>query len=36
MAITLTPDRVIDMFDKVIVLARDSGRVGGLSFLWLG
>ena len=32
MAITHTPDRVIDMFDKVIVLARDSGRVGRLAF----
>ncbi len=31
-AITHTPDRVIDMFDKVIVLARDSGRVGRLAF----
>jgi len=27
-----TPDRVIDLFDKVIVLARDSGRVGRLAF----
>ena len=32
MAITHTPDRVIDLFDKVIVLARDSGRVGRLAF----
>lgn len=31
-AITHTPDRVIDLFDKVIVLARDSGRVGRLAF----
>ena len=31
-AITHTPDRVINMFDKVIVLARDSGRVGRLAF----
>ena len=30
--ITHTPDRVIDLFDKVIVLGRDSGRVGRLSF----
>lgn len=30
--ISHTPDRVIDMFDKVIVLARDSGRVGRLAF----
>ena len=30
--ITHTPDRVIDLFDKVIVLARDSGRVGRLCF----
>ena len=30
--ITHTPDRVIDMFDKVIVLGRDSGRVGRLAF----
>ena len=32
LVITHTPDRVIDMFDKVIVLARDSGRVGRLAF----
>ena len=32
MVITHTPDRVIDLFDKVIVLARDSGRVGRLAF----
>ena len=31
-AITHTPDRVADLFDKVIVLARDSGRVGRLAF----
>ena len=31
-AITHTPDRVIDLFDKVIVLGRDSGRVGRLAF----
>lgn len=31
-AITHTPDRVIDLFDKVIVLARDSGNVGRLAF----
>ena len=31
-AITHTPDRVIDLFDKVIVLARDSGRTGRLAF----
>ena len=30
--ITHTPDRVIDLFDKVIVLARDSERVGRLAF----
>ena len=30
--ITHTPDRVIDLFDLVIVLARDSGRVGRLAF----
>ena len=30
--ITHTPDRVADLFDKVIVLARDSGRVGRLAF----
>ena len=30
--ITHTPDRVIDLFDKVIVLAKDSGRVGRLAF----
>ena len=31
-AITHTPDRVADLFDRVIVLARDSGRVGRLAF----
>ncbi len=31
-AITHTPDRVIDLFDKVIVLAKDSGKVGRLAF----
>lgn len=31
-AITHTPDRVADLFDKVIVLGRDSGRVGQLCF----
>ncbi len=30
--ITHTPDRVIDLFDDVIVLARDSKRVGRLAF----
>ena len=30
--ITHTPDRVVDLFDKVIVLGRDSGRVGRLAF----
>ena len=30
--ISHTPDRIIDLFDKVIVLARDSGRVGRLAF----
>ena len=32
LVITHTPDRVIDLFDKVIILARDSGRVGRLAF----
>lgn len=32
LVITHTPDRVADLFDKVIVLARDSGRVGRLAF----
>ena len=31
-AITHTPDRVADLFDRVIVLARDSGKVGRLAF----
>ena len=31
-AITHTPDRVIDLFDDVIVLARDSARTGRLAF----
>ena len=30
--ITHTPDRVIDLFDKVIVLAKDSARTGRLAF----
>ena len=30
--ITHTPDRVVDLFDRVIVLGRDSGRVGRLAF----
>ena len=30
--ISHTPDRIVDLFDKVIVLARDSGRVGRLAF----
>ena len=30
--ITHTPDRVADLFDQVIVLARDSGKVGRLAF----
>ncbi|MBE6003333.1 MAG: ATP-binding cassette domain-containing protein [Lachnospiraceae bacterium] len=32
MVITHTPDRVIDMFDKVIVLAKDSNQTGQLAF----
>ncbi|MBQ2626488.1 MAG: ABC transporter ATP-binding protein [Eubacterium sp.] len=32
LVVSHTPDRVIDLFDKVIVLARDSGRVGRLAF----
>ena len=32
LVITHTPDRVIDLFDKVIVLGRDSGNVGRLAF----
>ena len=30
--ITHTPDRVIDLFDKVIVLAKDSDKTGRLAF----
>lgn len=30
--ITHTPDRVIDLFDDVIVLAKDAGRTGRLAF----
>ena len=30
--ITHTPDRVIDLFDKVIVLAKDSNKTGRLAF----
>lgn len=30
--ITHTPDRVIDLFDKVLVLARDTARTGRLAF----
>ncbi len=32
MVITHTPDRVIDLFDDVIVLAKDSARTGRLAF----
>ena len=32
MVITHTPDRVIDLFDDVIVLAKDSGRTGRLAY----
>ncbi|MDO4961965.1 MAG: ATP-binding cassette domain-containing protein [Eubacteriales bacterium] len=32
MVITHNPDRVIDLFDKVIVLAKDSKKVGRLAF----
>lgn len=32
MVITHTPDRVIDLFDDVIVLAKDSGRSGRLAY----
>lgn len=32
MAITHTPDRVIDLFDDVIVLAKDSSRTGRLAY----
>ena len=31
-AITHTPDRVIDLFDDVIILAKDSNRTGRLAF----
>ena len=31
-AITHTPDRVVDMFDDVIILAKDSDRTGRLAF----
>ncbi len=30
--ITHTPDRVVDLFDDVIVLAKDSGRTGRLAY----
>ena len=30
--ITHTPDRVADLFDEVIVLAKDAGRTGGLAY----
>ena len=30
--ITHTPDRVIDLFDDVIVLAKDTNRTGRLAF----
>ena len=30
--ITHTPDRVIDLFDDVIVLAKDANRTGRLAF----
>ena len=32
LVISHTPDRVIDLFDKIIVLGRDSNRVGRLVF----
>ena len=32
LVITHSPDRVIDLFDKVIILGRDSGKVGRLAF----
>lgn len=32
MVITHTPDRVIDLFDDVIVLAKDSARTGRLAY----
>ena len=31
-AITHTPDRVVDLFDDVIILAKDSDRIGRLAF----
>ena len=31
-AITHTPDRVVDLFDDVIILAKDSDRTGRLAF----
>ena len=30
--ITHTPDRVVDLFDDIIVLAKDSKRTGRLAF----
>ena len=30
--ITHTPDRVVDLFDHIIVLAKDSSKVGRLAF----
>lgn len=30
--ITHTPDRVVDLFDRVIILAKDSDRIGRLAF----
>lgn len=32
LVITHTPDRVIDLFDDIIILAKDSDRVGRLAF----
>ena len=32
LVITHTPDRVIDLFDDVIILAKDSDRIGRLAF----
>ena len=32
LAITHTPDRVVDLFDDVIILAKDSDRVGRLAY----
>ena len=32
LVITHTPDRVIDLFDDVIVLAKDGNRVGRLAY----